>query len=326
MTGFVPISRRFAVLFLLPLGAFAAADPALLQMIPSDAQAVSGLQVMHAKNSPFGQYLLAQLPLNDAQLDDFIAQTGFDPRQDVSEIVIASNSKPNTPNNRWILAAHGTFNAAKITAAAQANGGEPATYQGIKLVTHTARKGSELTTAFGFLDANTALAGDLASVQAAIDRKQSNAPADSALLNKVQEVSANNDLWFVTRAPLSNFAGQIPDPNLSGAMQGNMLAAVNQTSGGVSFGDKVTISAQAVTRSAKDAQALVDVVRFFAGLAQLNRQNSPALGQAATLLDGLETSTSGNTMTLSLAIPEQQLEQLLNSARPHGRRASLRIN
>ena len=194
-------------------------------------------------------------------------------------------------------------------------------------MTHAASSSSQVATAFAFLGTTTALAGDITSVKAAIDRKQSNAPTDSNVLTKAQQVSANNDFWFVTLVPLSNFSGAIPDSNLSGAMQGNLLAAINQASGGIRFGDTVTISAEAVTRSEKDAQALVDVVKFFAGLVQLNRQNNPAAGQVATLLDTLQTSTTGNTTTISLAIPEQQLEQLLNSA--HGRRpdkASLRMN
>jgi hypothetical protein len=118
----------------------------------------------------------------------------------------------------------------------------------------------------------------------------------------------------------------MPDANLSGAMQGNLLAAINQMSGGIRFGDTVTISAEAVTRSEKDAQALVDVVKFFAGLVQLNRQKNPAAGQVATLLDTLQTSTAGNITTISLAIPEQQLEQMLNSAHPARAKAAARIN
>jgi hypothetical protein len=59
----------------------------------------------------------------------------------------------------------------------------------------------------------------------------------------------------------------------------------------------------------------------------LNKQNNAAAGQVATLLDTLQTTASGNTTTISLAIPEQQLELLLNSAQqPHARKASLRIN
>jgi hypothetical protein len=74
----------------------------------------------------------------------------------------------------------------------------------------------------------------------------------------------------------------------------------------------VTISGEAVTRSDKDAQALVDVFRFLAGLIQLNSQDNKVAGQVSTLLDNMDLKTSGSVMTMSLAIPEQQLEQLLN--------------
>jgi len=317
--------RRLAVLFILPLGAFAA-DPALLQMVLPDSQVVAGLQVNQAKSSLFGQYVLSHLSVNDTKLGEFTAQTGFDPTKDVSEIVIASNWKPNTPDNQWLVLADGTFNVSKITSVAQANGSVPSVYQGVNLLTHAASSSTQVASAIAFFGATRALAGDLTSVKAAIDRKQSNAPADSNVSSKAQQVSASNDFWFVTLVPLSNFSGSIPDPNLSGAMQGNLFAAINQASGGIRFGDTVTISAEAVTRSEKDAQALVDVVKFFASLVQLNRQNNPAAGQVATLLDTLQTTTSGNTTTISLAIPEQQLEQLLNSAQPHARKASLQIN
>jgi hypothetical protein len=316
---------RLAAVLALPLGAFAA-DPALLQMVLPDSQVVAGLQVTQAKTSPFGQYVLSHLSVNDTQLQKFTVQTGFDPTHDVSEIVIASNWKANTADTHWLVLADGTFNVSKISTAAEANGAVPAVYQGVNLVTHTAASGSQVATAFAFLGGTTALAGDVTSVKAAIDRKQSNAPTDSNVFNKAQQVSANNDFWFVTLVPLSNFAGAIPDSNLSGAMQGNLFAAINQASGGIRFGDTVTISAEAVTRSEKDAQALVDVVKFFAGLVQLNKQNNSAAGQVATLLDSLQTSATGNTTIISLVIPEQQIEQLLNAAHAKPAKASLRIN
>jgi predicted RecA/RadA family phage recombinase len=327
MTGFMTVSRRLTVVLIFPFAAFAA-DPALLQMVLPDSQVVAGLQVTQAKGSPFGQYVLAHLSLNDTRLQEFTSQTGFDPTQDVTQIVLASNWKANTPGNHWLVLADGTFNVPKITAAAQANGTVPSVYQGVNLLTHAASSNTQVATAFAFLSPTTALAGDITSVETAIDRKQTNAPTDSNVFNKAQQVSANNDFWFVTLVPLSNFAGAIPDSNLSSAMQGNLFGAVNQASGGISFGDTVTISAEAVMRSDKDAQALVDVVKFLAGLVQMNKQNNPAAGQVATLLDTLQTSVTGNTTTISLSIPEQQIEQLLNSAHQasRGHIAARRVN
>lgn len=330
----MPKLTRLTLFLVLPLGALLsedafAADPALLQMVMPDAQVVAGLQVTQAKNTEFGQYVLAHLSVNNTQLQQFTSQTGFDPRQDVSEIVIAGITGAAS-NNRWLILADGTFNVAKITATALANGAVASTYQGVNLLTYTATGASQPSSAIAFFGTTMAVAGDLTSVQTAISRKQSNASTDGTVLSNIQQVSANNDFWFLTLVPLSNFSSVIPEPNLSGAMQGNLFAAINQTSGGIQFGDTVTISAQAITRSDKDAQALVDVVKFFAGLVQMNRSNNPTAGQVATLLDTLQASASGNTTTISLAIPEQQLEQLLNSAQQQShsraRKASLQTN
>jgi hypothetical protein len=319
--------RSLALFLALPLGAFAA-DSGLLQAVMPDAQVLAGLQVDSAKSSAFGQYVLSHLSVNDTQLQEFTAETGFDPRYDVNEIVIASNWKPNTPDNRWIVAGHGAFNVSKITSVALAHGGTLVPYQGVNLVTHAAASKSQVDTGIAFLDNSTALVGDLISVKAAIDRKKGNTGADVTILTKAQSASSGKDFWFVTLVPLSNFAGSIPSGNAGGALQGNLLAAINQASGGIRFGDTVNITAEAVTRSEKDAQALVDVVKFFAGLVQLNRQQNQTAGQVATLLDTLQTSVSGNTTTISLAIPELQLEQLLNtvhSAAP-AKAADVRVN
>jgi hypothetical protein len=121
--------------------------------------------------------------------------------------------------------------------------------------------------------------------------------------------------------PLSEFAGAMPNQNLSGAMKGDLLPAIHQASGGIRFGDTVTISGEAITRSDKDAQALVDVFRFLAGLIQLNSKDNKVAGQVSTLLDTMDLKTTGNIMTMSLAIPEQQLEQLLDTMRQESRQA-----
>jgi hypothetical protein len=164
--------------------------------------------------------------------------------------------------------------------------------------------------------------GDLASVQTAIQQWKGAAAANRSLLDKVNQVSGNEDFWFVTLVPLSGFPAGLPRAANPGA--GNMFAAVNQLSGGIHFGDTVTLSAEAVARSDKDAQALADVLKFAAGMLQLNRQSNPAAGQIATLLDRLDTKTAGNVTTFSLAVPEQQLEQLFASARPPAPRTRLK--
>ena len=159
--------------------------------------------------------------------------------------------------------------------------------------------------------------GDVASVQTAIQQWQSKAAPASALLGKVNQVSGNEDFWFVTLVPISDLTAALPTAsNLGQSNAANVLAGVNQLSGGVHFGATVTLSAEAVARSDKDAQALADVVRFAASLVQMNRQSNPASGQIASVLDNLDAKTAGNTTTISLAVPEEQLEQLLPGGGP----------
>lgn len=310
--------RHLVFLLAFPL---AAADPKLLQLVMPDAKVIAGVQVDQTRNSLFGQYILSHMQVEDGGFQKFIAQTGFDPRRDVSEILMASNWESNAPASRWLVMARGTFDPNRIAQSAQANGAALTSFQGVNVLTYTGHAKTDVQNGIAFLDASSAVLGDLPSVQAAIERQKSGAPPSGELLAKVDQLSANNDFWFVTLVPVSQFANAMPDPNLSGAMKGNLLAAINQASGGIRFGDTVTITGEAITRSEKDAQALVDVVKFLAGLIQLNRQQDPAAGQVATLLDTLDCKTSGNITTISLAIPEGQLEQMLNTMRQQGRQA-----
>lgn len=306
--------RNFGTLILaLQVSAFAAVDPGLLRLVMPDAKVIAGLQVRETKNSLFGQYVLSHMQVDDAGFKKFIAQTGFDPRRDVTEILMASNWEQSTPQSRWLVAARGSFNLAQITAGAKTYGGTVTDFQGVGILTYSEVAKPEVESGIAFFDSSRAVMGDLASVKAAIQRQQSNAAPTGDLLDRVRDLSSKNDFWFVTTVPISEFAGAMPNPNLSGAMKGDLLAAIHQASGGIRFGETVTISGEAITRSNKDAQALVDVFRFLAGLIQLNSENNKVAGQVSTLLDSMDLKTSGNVMTMSVAIPEQQLEQLLNS-------------
>lgn len=298
-----------------------AADPSLLSLVMPDAKVIAGLNVDQARTSPFGLYVLTHMQFDDPDFIKFIAATGFDPRRDVREVVIAANGVEYDPS-KWLVLAKGSFDAPRIEGAAEAAGGAVVKYRGVKIVTlgtleaKMPATGSKTTHgAIALLDPSTAVMGDLPLVQAAITRRKTRAPGSTALAAKVRQVSAANDFWFTTLVPLAQFAGAMPDPNLSGAMKGNLLGAVQQASGGLKFGDTVQVFGEAITRSPKDAAALVDVVKFVAGLIQTNRQNDKTAAQVSTLLDNLQTSAQGSVMTMNLAIPEATLEQMINTVR-----------
>src|SRR5580693_5444597 len=83
------------------LGAFAgtlsAADPQLMKLVMPDVKLMTDVNVAQAKLSPFGQFLLSQM--ESAHLQEFTTLTGFDPRQDLLELLVVSNGAPGAANS-----------------------------------------------------------------------------------------------------------------------------------------------------------------------------------------------------------------------------------
>src|SRR5579864_7272023 len=79
-------------------GLLPAADPQLLNLVMPDAKMLAGVNVDQAKATPFGQYLLTQIQMQDQHLQQMVALTGFDPTRDVHEVLLATNAAPGTQN------------------------------------------------------------------------------------------------------------------------------------------------------------------------------------------------------------------------------------
>jgi hypothetical protein len=309
-----------AAMAALAAGSVLAADATLLSLVPPDAKVVAGVRVTTVKASPFGQYVLSRLhPAGEQELQKLIAATGFDPRRDVSEILLAS-SAPDT-RNQGIIVVRGVFDPARIQSTAAAHGCATSTVLGVTMfIAADAGNGGALA----LPDATTAMLGDVDSVKAAIGRYRSRTKPGDDLQKKMQAASqdasgAPNDVWFVTLAPLSEFAPKAPEGSPGGAPK-NMTAfqTVQQASGGVRFtADNVRLAAQLVMRSDKDAQAMADVIRFLVTIVQAHRERDPATGNLTSLLDTVTLSANANVTQVALALPEAQVEQLLNALQQH---------
>jgi hypothetical protein len=162
--------------------------------------------------------------------------------------------------------------------------------------------------AITFLDASTALAGDPQMIRAAMDRSSSAPPEDSERNAKVRELIDSYDVWFLSAGPVAEyFADRIAEENLGDAMHGNLLSSVLQASGGLKFeAGGVLFAGEAIARSAKDAAGLRDVIRFLAGLVQINKGPGPR----ASLADTLQVTAEGSMVRLSLSMPEAVAERL----------------
>jgi hypothetical protein len=283
-----------------------AADPQLLNLVMPDAVVVAGANVAQAKTSQFGQYILQQIQSsNDTGLQKLIAATGFDPTQDVSETLAASNGTKQS----GLVLARGTFDAAKIAAAASGDKAVLETYNGVTIV-----EDPKKTFGLAFPSSSIAVAGDLADVKAALNRVSAPSVLPAALVVQIGQWSESQDAWAISTVPLSTFhpaaqgavkgaAATLPGLNGQGVFQ-----AIQSAAGGVKFGTNDVITAQAQADNAQDAQSMADALKLLVSLAQLQAGNQPGL---AAVAQGLQISASGAALNVTLSIPETTLEQLL---------------
>jgi hypothetical protein len=305
----------------LTVAAHGAADPQLVGLMMPDAKVIAGFQLADSQSTPFGRFLIKQIPA-DAGLDNFVSATGFDPRQDLREIVAASAAE-----NRWLIAGRGVFQGTRTAGLAELAGATVTKYKGADLIVGNsnapapnrakgarpnalAAAGAAPVNALAFLDSSTVLIGDVQVIKSTIDRRAAGSVFNGPLALKARDVSARNQAWAATMSSVQELV-----PGLNGAQtpagpMANMLQAITGLSIGVQLSaTNVTLNGEAATRSSQDAQALVDLLHFVMSMAQANRKD-PQTGQVATLADAASVSASGASVRLTVTVPEQQLEQL----------------
>ena len=285
-------------------GVLPAADPTLLNLVMPDAKVLAGVNVQQAKGTQFGQYVLNELQTHDAEMQKLITMTGFDPRRDVSELLVASDGVPGGKSG--LALAKGTFDVAKITAAATLAGVTTEVYGGVTILEEPKKQMAGIA----FLDANTVVAGDIASVKGAIDRSKSPQPLPAAVAVKVNTWSTSQDAWGITTVPPSSLA-----PPAKAGAQNNPMANVAQNvqaaAGGVKFGAQVVFSGQAQCDTAQNATTLGDMVKLLINMAQMQSGQDAT---AAALIKSVTVTASGTLVNVSASLPEDVFQGLVQSS------------
>jgi hypothetical protein len=295
-----------------------AADSRLLDLVMPDANVVAGVNVNRAKATPFGQYVLAQIAPHDQELQKMVSMTGFDPRLDVSELLVASHADPRTaasPAARkeaaGLALAVGNFDFSKISAAVASKGGKTETYGGATLFEDPNQK-----SALAILDGSIAVFGDVASVKAAIDRK--NGARTSALPSDfyglISSWSASQDAWAVSNLSPALLKPPAMASQAQALTQPTMWQTVQSAAGGINFalGSNVVASIEAYSDTSQNAASMAGALQLLANMAKLQTSNNP---QAATLLSSLAVTSDANVVKMTLSLPADQFQKLV-SPRP----------
>jgi hypothetical protein len=246
-----------------------AADRVPSEFFPPQTRIVIGLSLRALLDSPLFEAAGGGATLT-AATGPF---AGIDPIQDLDAIVIASEG--DTASAPSIVVARGRFRP--TSAAATQHGGFPI---------FADKKG-----VLALLDENTAIAGSLADVKAAIDRRGGASTLSSALAARIAAVEAN-DFWAV---------GDIPD-----ARSGGKAPSVDRFDFGASLRKGLELHGSVHLRSPEEAAQLATMIKMFEGM--LKTQPSKTAAKFNLRADG-------GTLTVDLFIPEAELKRTVTSQR-----------
>lgn len=290
----------------LPLAAFRN-GPDDLSYVPSDSSVVAYANVRDIMSSEFRQKLRQAVPTGEAR-DQFLTETGIDIERDVNSVVVATsastNAVPNGPDHAVALV-RGVFSQAQIEASATQHGGTASEYKGKRLITLNGENGAT-TMSVAFLEPSLLAVGGDAFVRRAIDAKAGgNITANADMMKLINDLDGHNNAWAVGRVDdLQKVAG-LPDAIKAQLPAVQWFAVTGHVNGGLS----ATVRAEA--RDDKAAENLRDVVRGAMALARLQMGHDQSID---TVINSLQMTGTGKTVSLSFAVPSSVVDSLAGYA------------
>ena len=281
-------------------------DRSLLALLPANATSLVGVDVERLKRTPAWRYWEEQsLRSNDTKFDEFTRETGFDPRRDVQELLVAS-----TGEKQYVAVARGTFNVANLTRAMKAKNATVENYRGLEVL---GGEGKDQNGRFCFLDDKTVLAGTRPELLGAIDRKLGGGPSltsNTSLLSRAQAISGTHQVWAVSSNP-----GQLVNRNLprSGNAQASNFARIfstmSDTSLALDLSGGLELRAQGLCQSGQDAKTLADAVRGLVALGRLSASEKEP--EMMNVLDGIQVEERNNELAIKVKLDQTGFEKLL---------------
>jgi hypothetical protein len=268
-------------------------------MVPPGATSLVGVHMDQVLASDLYQKLMAQQKL--PQLDQFAHDTGFDPRHDVREILLA------TVGNGEVLLARGHFNLKQ----------DPA--PGMKAVRHgqyTIRV--QDTSGYCILDSSLAIAGDLPSMEASLDEwKTGKHTAAQSLLKTVAAVNEQTPVWGISTGFAHFLSSNLPRPG-NGIDFAAIFNGIDSSWFTLDLKSGLQAAIHCTTATEKDAANLRDTAKGLIGLGRLSvPQDKPDL---LRFWDGITVDADGHAFTINADIATDLIDQMVQMlSAPGGR-------
>jgi hypothetical protein len=264
-------------------------DDVLLRMAPAGTVSLVGARMDELKNTPLYQKLVAQKKLAD--LDRFAAETGFDPRRDVRELLLASNGKPDGT----VLLARGTFRVTDF-------GKSKEFKHGIYVIHGDDKAG------FCILDSTLAAAGPLSMLYAALDHWDSKLPpATPELLKRIGQIPVGRQVWSVTQGSGINIPGTFVMKQ--GAVDfAQIFRGLQQTTFSADLRGGLDAIAAGETKTEDDAKNLGGAARGLIGLGRLSVPEQHR--ELLRIWDGFHVEQNSRSLTITVKVSQDLIDRL----------------
>src|SRR5262245_38911812 len=276
-------------------------DEASFKFLPPETQGVAVIDVAALKNAPLVQEAMKDNEMAFQRgLNDFTSATGFDLKQDVDKVTIGKVGERG-----GLVIVQGRIDKFKVGQYLKDKGKETETYLGQTLY-HDGQG------AFVVFD-NLVLMGQTDSVKKALDQGKLTGPPPlhNEFTTAMRTIEAGNQIWAVgdfSVNDLRNVGVRGPAPALE------MLKSLN--SGAYQMRVDTDVHARAVGNfaDAESAKKIGELARGAIAIAKLQvAQRQPDF---LRVLDGIQISTSGPTLTLTVEEPGDLLKKLQQKLRP----------
>jgi hypothetical protein len=283
-------------LLILAVAALGRADPnidnVLIKMIPPGSTSLVGAHMDAIRQTDLYRRMVAARKL--PELDRFVADTGFDPRRDVRELLYVT-----APGGKNVMLARGTFRP------------NLSGMRDLKLVRHGEYNvfvNAEKKSGFCILDATLAAAGDLAGIEAALDEWRAGSHSGAQpLLARVHAASPGAQVWGVSTGVAGFLADYMPRAN-SGVNFSRIFRGLEDTWFEADFTAGLRASVHGRTQTDEDAVNLRDAAKGLIGLGRLSvPENQPEL---LRLWDGISVTQDGHHLLIEANIPENLMDKL----------------
>ena len=310
----------------------AAVDSELAALLPPDAVSLMGVDVARLREAPAYRYLEEEGGSAgsgfDDSIQDFVDRTGFDPRQDLDSLLVASWGKVGqvalTQEAPFLVAARGRFDQDELGATFRRAGTSRKDYRGIRVYSFGWGRSdgpdegdatSWSVFSLAFLDAETALAGFAGALRQALDRRLDGGPNltdNLTLINLAETIPAVNHIWAVSRQP----GGLMPEQEPGGepaphqpAMQ--ILKTMEQSTFSLALDDGLTLRAEGLFPTAEGATLLGDAARGLIAMGRL--MTNPGNTGRTAFLDSIVVAEEATTVKISIEMDMPTFRGMIES-------------